>query len=200
MPYSKNSRFGREKEIRKAVSQKMPEVKNATPDQLKSMIINEVNNNKNLHIDDAVKEKINNGDIEGLRNDLVNYLNNNPSLGSTGKKLLGALKNNDMGEIMGQLTNMFSGRSQKKNEIDPPSEKGDESNSSFDLKELIGLFDPKELIGLFASKAHDFNRKDERVIFLNAIKPFLCHSRGLCIDECVKFLSVYSIVQKLQAK
>jgi hypothetical protein len=109
MPYEKNnnaSDIGMN-DIKKMVSEKLGgiDVNNVSPDQVKNMLVNEISGNSN--IDPSIKDKINKGDVDGLKEDIINYLSNNKSADGSSERLVNMLKNNDMDglkrEMMGML-------------------------------------------------------------------------------------------------
>lgn len=111
MARARNYRNDPARGIREEVKRKLPgvDVDNASADKLKDMILNEIENNKDLNIDDTIKEKIRKGDIDGLKKDLASFLKKNPSAGGMGKQLLGLLQNNDLDGIKNQLMSVLSG-------------------------------------------------------------------------------------------
>jgi len=119
MPYGKsdNTRVN-VNELKKKISEKMPniDVDNMSTNDMKDLLVNQINSNKNLNIDDSVKEKINKGDIDGLKEDIINYLSKNETGNGANDKIVNMLKKNDMdglkNELMGMLMNNIG--SQKK--------------------------------------------------------------------------------------
>ncbi len=120
MPYG-NSK-GIEQEINRVKSKLAEErpglnVDSLSQNDMTNIVIDEIN--KNPNIDPIVKEKINRGDIDGLKQDIINYLSNNKSGDGTSDVLVNMLKNNDMDGLKNQLMGMLFGgmNQQKKNEI-----------------------------------------------------------------------------------
>lgn len=103
-------------DLKKMVSEKFGgmDVNNIAPDQVKNLLVNEIN--KNSNIDPNVKEKINKGDIEGLKEEIIKYLSNNRSADGSSDQIINMLKNNDMEGLKRQLMGMLLGGmgSQKK--------------------------------------------------------------------------------------
>jgi len=102
-------------EMKKKISEQMPGVNldNIDQEQMKKIVMDQINNNPNLNISQDVKDKINNGDIEGLKDELIKYLDkqNNPE----GQKLSNMLKNNDFEGLKQELMGMLiKGMSQQK--------------------------------------------------------------------------------------
>jgi len=94
-------------EIKKMVSEKMGgiDVNNVSPDQVKNMLVNEISQNSN--IDPGIKDKINRGDVDGLKEDIIKYLTNNKSADGSSDQLVNMLKSNDMEGLKRQLMGML---------------------------------------------------------------------------------------------
>jgi len=109
MPYGKDNNTSDSglNEIKKAVSEKLGgiDVNNVSPDQVKNMLVNEIS--KNNTIDPAIKDKINRGDVDGLKEDIIKYLSNNKSQDGSSEQLINMLKNNDMDGLKRQLMGML---------------------------------------------------------------------------------------------
>lgn len=112
MPYRQDNNNGQSYDVnglKKMVSEKLNgiDVDNIAPDQVKGLLINEIN--KNSSIDPKVKEKINSGDVEGLKEEIIKYLSNNRSADGSSDQLINILKNNDMEGLKKQLMTMLLG-------------------------------------------------------------------------------------------
>lgn len=94
-------------ELKKKISQQMPgvDLDNIDQQQIKKIVMDQINNNPNLNISEDVKDKINRGDIEGLKNELINYLEKNNS--PEGQRLSNMLKNNDFDGLKEELMKML---------------------------------------------------------------------------------------------
>ena len=82
-------------EMKRKISEQMPgvDLDNIDQQQMKKLVMDQINNNPNLNISQDVKDKINRGDIEGLKNELIQYLDKNDS--PEGQKLSNMIKTND---------------------------------------------------------------------------------------------------------
>jgi len=111
MPYGKSEDVSK---LKKKIQEQMPgvDVDNMTQNDMQRLLVNEIN--KDNSIDPSVKEKINKGDIDGLKEDLINYLSRSKNADS--EKLIKMLKNNDMDGLKNSLMGMLLGgmNSQKK--------------------------------------------------------------------------------------
>ncbi len=164
-------------------------VDNMSANDMKNMIINEINNNQSLNIDDSVKEKINKGDIDGLKDDIINYLSRNKSRDGNSDKLVEMLKNNDMDGLRSQLMGMLLSNmtSQKKNEVGQDNDPNGESKSS---NGAGSGFDYNFLFNLLSNSSASAVKNDKRVILLNSIKPFVSDGRQKSIDDCIRIISI----------
>lgn len=112
-----NNRYNKDdiEEMKKKISQQMPGVNldNINQDQMKKLVMDHINNNPNLNISQEVKDKINRGDIEGLKDELVQYLDKQNS--PEGQRLSNMLKTNDFDGLKEELMGMLiKGMSQQK--------------------------------------------------------------------------------------
>jgi hypothetical protein len=200
MPYGKDSNVSGSgmNELKKVVSEKLGGVDpdNVSPDQVKNMLVNEINRNDN--IDPAIKDKINKGDIDGLKEDIINYLSQNRSSDGSSDQLINMLKNNDMDGLKRQLMGMLlSGLgSQKKNEIEEPgADKGQTS-----IEDSLGSFDEKALMGLLFDKMFAGVKDDRRILLLNSVKPFVSEKRQKGIDDCVRIMNLVAFFENFMSK
>jgi len=186
-------------EMKKKISEQMPGVNldNIDQEQMKKIVMDQINNNPNLNISQDVKDKINNGDIEGLKDELIKYLDkqNNPE----GQKLSNMLKNNDFEglkqELMGMLIKGMS--QQKKNDIgDNYGRRAENVNYQ---NPLAGLFD-EALLNNIMNNFFESNKNDKRIVLLNSIKPFVSERRQKALDDCVKAMNIICIMEKLGFK
>lgn len=194
MPYGKSEDI---KKLKKQVQEQMPGVNidNLSQNDMQKMVLNEIN--KNSSIDPSIKEKINKGDIDGLKEDLINYLGR--SKGGDSEKLVKMLKNNDMDGLKNQLMGMLLGglNSQKKNEI---TEGSSENNSFAPTSLLPAIFNNNPLLGSIMGNAFEGNKSDDRVVFLKSMKPFVSEKRQKSIDDCIRMLGVVSFFDKSKGK
>lgn len=186
MPYGKSEDINM---LKKKVQEKLPgvDMDNLSQNDMKDMLMNEISKS---NIDPKVKEKINKGDIDGLKEDLINYLSHNK--GGDSEKLANMLKNNDMEGLKNQLMGMLLGGidSQKKKGID--DENSDEIRTEPDVF-TPALLDNNGLLNAIMGKAFEGNKKDKRVMFLNSMKPFISEKRQKSIDDCIKIISLMAL-------
>lgn len=195
-----NNRYNKDdvEEIKKKVSQHMPGVNldNIDQQQMQKFVMDQINNNPNLNISEDVKDKINRGDIDGLKDELIKYLDNQNS--AEGQRLSNMLKTNDFeglkDELMGMLIKGMS--QQKKNDIGDNSDKRAENNYQ---NLLAGLFDDA-LLNNIMEKFFEGNKNDKRIILLNSIKPFVSERRQKALDDCVKAMNIICVMEKLGFK
>jgi len=195
-----NNRFNNDnlEEMKKKISEQMPGVNldNIDQEQMKKIVMDQINNNPNLNISQDVKDKINRGDIEGLKEELIQYLDKQSS--PEGQKLSNMLKSNDFEglkqELMGMLIKGMS--QQKKNDIGDNYERAE--NMSYN-NPLTGLFDDA-LLSNIMEKFYEGNKNDKRIVLLNSIKPFVSERRQKALDDCVKAMNIICIMEKLGFK
>ncbi|HYE83255.1 MAG TPA: hypothetical protein VEG39_13960 [Clostridia bacterium] len=211
MPYGKDNNTSDSglNEIKKAVSEKLGgiDVNNVSPDQVKNMLVNEIS--KNNTIDPAIKDKINRGDVDGLKEDIIKYLSNNKSQDGSSEQLINMLKNNDMDGLKRQLMGMLlSGLgSQKKNEVKEKqevpetegSEAGEEAPQTPAADNLEG-FDEKALMGLLFDKMFAGVKDDRRILLLNSVKPFVSEKRQKGIDDCIRIMNLVAFFENFMSK
>lgn len=188
-------------ELKEKVSQQMPGVNldDIDQQQMKNMVMDQINNNPNINISQDVKDKINRGDIDGLKKELIQYLDSQNSSDGSSQRLSNMLKNNDFdglkGELMGMLLNGMN--QQKKNQVNDEGDKRAE-NTNYQ-NPLTGLFDETLLNG-FMDKIVDGNKNDKRIVLLNSIKPFISDRRQRAVDDCVKVMNIIAIMERLGFK
>lgn len=178
-------------------------VDNLSANDVKNMIINEINNNQSLNIDDSVKEKINKGDIDGLKEEIINYLGRNKSKDGSSEKLVEMLKNNDMDGLRNQLMGMlFSNMtSQKKNEVGQDNKQpGDEKSSTANGDSNSSGFDTNFLFNMLTNSTISAAKNDKRVILLNSIKPFVSDGRQKSIEDCIRIISIMGFFERFGSK
>lgn len=208
-------------DLKKTVSEKLGgiDVNNVSPDQVKNMLVNEISNNKN--IDPAIKDKINRGDIDGLKEDIIKYLSSNRSADGSTDQLVNMLKNNDMEGLKRQLMGMLlSGMGpQKKNEVINKTEApvtlaapateamqatqaADESREAVpsSLADSLGGFDEKALMGLLFDKMFAGVKDDSRILLLNSVKPFVSEKRQKGIDDCIRIMNMVAFFENFMNK
>lgn len=185
-------------ELKNMVSEKLGgmDIDNASPDQVKNMLVNEISQNKN--IDPAIKDKINKGDVEGLKGDIIKYLSDNKSADGSSDQLINMLKSNDMEGLKKQLMSMLlSGLgSQKKNEVEEPE--GNEGQAA--LKDSLGDFDEKALMGLLFDKMFAGVKDDRRISLLYSVKPFVSDKRQKGIDDCIRIMNIIAFFENFMSK
>lgn len=189
MPYGKSEDINK---LKKKVQEKLPgvDMDNLSQNDMKSLLVNEINKS---NIDPAVKEKINNGDIDGLKEDLINYLSRNK--GGDSEKLVNMLKNNDMDGLKNQLMGMLLGGmdSQKKKKVIDSEEP--ESLNIDPGAFTPSIFDNKVLLDSIVGRISDGYKNDKRVVFLNSMKPFLSDKRQKSIEDCVRIISLIALFE-----
>jgi hypothetical protein len=185
-------------ELKNMVSEKLGgmDIDNVSTDQVKNMLVNEISRNSN--IDPAIKDKINKGDIDGLKEDIIKYLSNNRSADGSSDQLINMLKNNDMEGLKKQLMGMLlSGLGpQKKNEIEEP----EVYESQTDLKGSLGDFDERALLGLLFDKMFAGVKDDNRISLLYSLRPFVSEKRQKGIDDCIKIMNLVAFFENFMSK
>ncbi|MDD3439105.1 MAG: hypothetical protein PHI04_06805 [Clostridiaceae bacterium] len=185
-------------ELKNMVSEKLGgmDIDNASPDQVKNMLVNEISRNSN--IDPAIKDKINKGDVDGLKEDIIKYLSNNRSADGSSDQLINMLKDNDMEGLKKQLMGMLlSGLGpQKKNEIKEP----EVYESQADLKDSLGDFDERALLGLLFDKMFAGVKDDSRISLLYSLRPFVSEKRQRGIDDCIKIMNLVAFFENFMSK
>ncbi len=207
MPYGKDNN-GSDKglnEIKKMVSEKLGGIdpSSVSPDQVKNMLVNEISQNSS--IDPGIKDKINRGDIDGLKEDIIKYLTNNKSADGSSDQLVNMLKSNDMEGLKRQLMGMLlSGLGpQKKNEV-AEEKKNDEGESQeaarTPLADSLGDFDEKALMGLLFDKMFAGVKDDRRILLMNSVKPFVSEKRQKGIDDCIRIMNLVAFFENFMSK
>ncbi len=185
-------------ELKNMVSEKLGgmDIDNVSPDQVKNMLVNEISRNSN--IDPAIKDKINKGDVDGLKEDIIKYLSNNRSADGSSDQLINMLKDNDMEGLKKQLMGMLlSGLGpQKKNEIKEP----EVYESQADLKGSLGDFDERALLGLLFDKMFAGVKDDSRISLLYSLRPFVSEKRQRGIDDCIKIMNLVAFFENFMSK
>jgi hypothetical protein len=194
MPYGKSGDINN---IKKKIEEQMPgvNVDNLSKNDMQNMLMNEIN--KDNTIKPSVKEKINKGDIEGLREELIDHLSK--SKGGDSEKLVKMLKNNDMDGLKNQLMGMLMGSigGQKKNEIaNSDTDEGINDSQGF----TPPVFDDNVFLNSIMGKVFEGSKSDNRVAFLNSMRPFVSEKRQKSIDDCVKILSAITLFEKFTNK
>lgn len=196
-------------ELKKMVSEKLGgmDVNNVSPDQVKNMLVNEIS--KNNSIDPAIKDKINRGDVDGLKEDIIKYLTNNKSADGSSDQLINMLKSNDMEGLKRQLMGMLlSGLGpQKKNEVKEEPEileasedqTGEEAPKASPADSL-GDFDERALMGLLFDKMFAGVKDDRRILLLNSVKPFVSEKRQKGIDDCIRIMNLVAFFENFMNK
>ena len=196
-------------EIKKMVSEKLGgiDVNNVSPDQIKNMLTNEISQNNS--IDPAIKDKINRGDIDGLKEDIIKYLTNNRSADGSSDQLINMLKSNNMEGLKKQLMGMLlSGLgSQKKNEVieeqeisEDPLNRISEEASQTPLADGLEGFDERVLMNLLFDKMFTGIKDDRRILLLNSVKPFVSEKRQKGIDDCIRIMNLVAFFENFISK
>ncbi len=186
-------------DLKSKLEEEMPGVNldGISQESVKNILMNEIDNNPN--ISEGIKEKINRGDMEGLKKELINYLGRSGNTGDS-EKIKNMLQNNDyeglQNELMGMLFKGLAG--QKKNDIKYLAEKKAEDSSN-KKNSFNGIFD-ETLLNAFANKFNDESLNDNRIVLLNSIKPFISDGRRKVVDECIKAVNLLSMIEKLGLK
>jgi len=210
MPYGKDSNVSDSglEDIKKMVSEKLGgiDVNNVSQDQVKNMLVNEIS--KSSSIDPSIKEKINRGDVDGLKEDIIKYLSNNKSADGSSERLVNMLKSNDMEglkrEMMGMLLSGLGG--QKKNEInesepqEAPEEQKNAETSQASIADALGGVDEKVLMGLLFDKMFSGVKDDKRILLLNSVKPFVSEKRQKGIDDCIRIMNLVAFFENFMSK
>jgi hypothetical protein len=214
MPYGKNDNTSDSglNDIKKMVSQKLGgiDVNNISQDQVKNMLVNEISQNNS--IDPSIKEKINRGDVDGLKEDIIKYLSNNKTADGSSERLVNMLKNNDMDglkrEMMGILLSGMG--AQKKNEVNEepavgeeassPRDEADSQTSASTAADSLGGFDEKALMGLLFDRMFAGIKDDRRILLLNSVKPFVSEKRQKGIDDCVRIMNLVAFFENFMSK
>ena len=200
MAYGKDNNVSdsRMNELKNMVSEKLGgvDIDNVSTDQVKNMLVNEISRNSN--IDPAIKDKINKGDVDGLKEDIIKYLSNNRSADGSSDQLINMLKDNDMEGLKKQLMGMLlSGLGpQKKNEIKEP----EVYESQADLKDSLGDFDERALLGLLFDKMFAGVKDDSRISLLYSLRPFVSEKRQRGIDDCIKIMNLVAFFENFMSK
>jgi hypothetical protein len=194
MPYGKSGDINN---LKKKIEEQMPgvNVDNLSKNDMQNMLLNEIN--KDNTIKPSVKEKINKGDIEGLREELIDHLSK--SKGGDSEKLVKMLKNNDMDGLKNQLMGMLMGSigGQKKNEIaNSDTDEGINDSQEF----TPPVFGDNVFLNSIMGKVFEGSKSDNRVAFLNSMRPFVSEKRQKSIDDCVKILSAITLFEKFTNK
>lgn len=181
-------------DIKQKISEQMPgiDVNNISANDVKNILVNEINNNKNINIDDSIKNMINNGDVDGLKEEIIKYLSR--SNDSNSQQIVNMLKNNDMDGLQKQLLGMLLGGMgpQKKNEVRGDGEEGEAKQET---PNFAGM-DFQSIFGTLADKALNGAADDSRVMLLNSMRPFLSEVRQKSIDDCIRVLNLVVFFEK----
>ena len=187
--------------LKDKLSKEMPgvDLDNVNQEDMKNIIMNQTNNNPNINISQDIKDKINRGDMDGLKNELVKYLDSQKSSDGSSERIKNMLQNDDYeglkSELMGMLLKGMTG--QKKNEVDSKELK--KAENIHGANPLDGIFD-EAFLNTIMNKFYEENKNDSRIVFLNSIKPFMSDSRQKAIDECVKTVNLIAMMEKLGFK
>lgn len=186
-------------DLKSKLEEEMPGINSdgISQEKVKNILMNEIDNNPN--ISDDIKEKINKGDMEGLKKDLIEHLGQSGNTGDS-ERIKNMLQNNDydglQNELVGMLLKGLTG--QKKNDIKylAPKKAEDSPNKA---NPFSGIFD-ETFLNAFVNKFNDGSKNDDRIVLLNSIKPFISEGRQKVVDECIKAVNLLSMVEKLGLK
>lgn len=187
--------------LKDKLSKEMPgvDLDNVDQEDVKEILMNQINNNPNINISQDVRDKINRGDMDGLKNELIKYLDSQNSSDGSSERIKNMLQNNDYeglkSELMGMLLKGMTG--QKKNEVKSQEENRVENVQN--TNPLAGIFD-EAFINNIMNKLYDENRNDSRIVLLNSIKPFMSDKRQKAIDECVRTINLIAMMEKFGFK
>lgn len=187
--------------LKEKLNKEMPgvDLDNIDQQDMKNILMNQINNNPNINISKDVKDKINRGDIEGLKDELIRYLDSQKSSDGSNEKIKNMLENNDYeglkGELMGMLLKGMT--NQKKNQVDDKQEKKAENIQN--TNPLSGIFD-EAFLNTMMTKLYEENKNDNRIVLLNSIKPFMSDRRQKAINECIKTVNLIAMMEKLGFK
>ncbi len=192
MGYGRNNKsesvFDSEK-VKNKFKEKMPDIDldKINEDEVKNVLLNEIDKNPNISKD--IKDKINQGDISGLKEELIKYLDNRGGNDASSSRIKNMLENNDYDGLQNELMGIFfkTAGGQKKNEVKD------------DKNPFAGILNDT-LISTAINKIGAGNKNDSRVNLLNSIRPFMSEGRQNIIDECVKAVNLLIIAEKLGLK
>ncbi len=164
---------------------------------IKNILINEVEKNPNIRQD--IKDKISQGDIDGLKDELIKYLDTQDGSDDSNKRVKNMLINNDFEGLQNELIGMFlkGASGQKKNEVESKDDK--KAEDSINKNIFNGIFDDA-FLNTMLRKFNEGNKNDSRVNLLNSIKPFMSDNRQKVIDECIKAVNLLAMMEKLGLK
>ncbi len=193
MGYGRNnkseSNFDSE-EIKNRFKNKMPNIDldKINEEDVKNVLMNEIDKNPNISKD--IKDKINEGDISGLKDELLKYLDSRGTNDAASNRIKNMLENNDYDGLQNELMGIFlkTAGGQKKNEV-----KNDDKNP------FAGLLN-ETFLNTAINKVGAGNKNDSRINLLNSIRPFMSEGRQKIIDECVKAVNLLIIAEKLGLK
>ncbi|MFZ5352990.1 MAG: hypothetical protein ACOZCL_09740 [Bacillota bacterium] len=201
MPYGNNKGINNDiQKLKKQIAEQRPDlnVDNLSQNDVKNLLVNEIN--KNSNIDSNVKDKINKGDIDGLKEDIINYLSKNKTNDGSTDELIKMLKDNNMEGLKNQLMGMLLGgmNPQKKNEVSGAT--GEASAGGFNIANLLGSLDAGSIINGLLGQIQESRKNDSRVNLLMSMRPFVSDVRQKSIDEAIKLISVMSYFENFGGK
>ncbi|NLN49676.1 MAG: hypothetical protein GX154_11455 [Clostridiales bacterium] len=195
MGYGRNNRNENSyagEEIKNKIKEKLPNIdlEQINQEDVKDILLNEIG--KNPNINQNVKNMINQGDINGLKEELVKYLDSRGGSDSSSMRIKNMLESNDyeglQNELMGTLFKSATG--QKKNEVN-------EEQST--KNPFTGILNEAFLSNAL-SRVSAGNKNDNRINLLNSIKPFMSSGRQKVIDECIMAVNLLIMAEKLGLK
>ena len=176
--------------IKRKFQDKMPNIDldKIDENEVKNVLLNQIDKNPNISKD--IKDKINQGDISGLKEELIKYLDNKGGNDAANSRIKNMLENNDYDGLQNELMGIFfktTAAGQKKNEVKD------------DKNPFAGILNDT-FINAAINKIGAGNKNDSRINLLNSIKPFMSEGRQNIIDECVKAVNLLIIAEKLGLK
>jgi hypothetical protein len=111
-------------------------------------------------------------------------------------EILNSLSPEDMENIKQAASSFLGGQS---NTTQAQKEKSDNKNAFTDGLSSLGMPDLSQLAGL-TPVLQAFNSQDERVEFINALKPLLSQERRSKADEAMKLVKLMSVLPLLRER
>lgn len=93
--------------INKKIEKMADEAKDMSQEDIKKKILYEINNNEDINMAPDIKEKINNGDIDGLKSEIIKQLASTKNSNNKNEKFIDMLKNDDMDGLKNELLSML---------------------------------------------------------------------------------------------
>ena len=204
MAYGRNNRKDSNYDVdslKRKLDEEMPglDIDNINQQDIQNILMDKIVNNPDININEDIKEKISKGDMDGLKESLINHLSEQDDGSGSNERIKEMLFNDDYEGLKSELMSMFfkSMANEKKNNLE--DNEGGKAESSPNLNPLAGLLDETFLNGII-DKFYQENKDDNRIALLNSMKPFLSNRRQKAIDESIKVLNLISMVERLGFK